>query len=226
MGIIVMEPLRGGNLAGKVPAAVQAIWDEAEVKRTPAEWALRWVWNHPEVTLILSGMNDDEHIEENIRIAGEAHPNSLTDKELELVSRAGEKYRELMKVGCTGCGYCMPCPEGVNIPFCFEAYNSLHMFGDSQRVKMEARIGYMTQLAAIPGARAASYASQCEKCGACEEACPQQLPVSEVLEDVSATFEGPILKVLYMFMRGVLVFQRRGALREGRRASRQLREGP
>jgi predicted aldo/keto reductase-like oxidoreductase len=224
MGVIVMEPLRGGNLAGKVPAAVQAIWDEAEVKRTPAEWALRWIWNHPEVTLILSGMNDDEHIAENIRIAGEALPNSLTEKELELVRRAGEKYRELMKVGCTGCGYCMPCPAGVNIPYSFQAYNDLHMFGDARRVKMEARIGYMTQLAAIPGRRTASYASQCEKCGACEEACPQQLPVSEALEDVVATFEGPMLKVLYMFMRGVLVFQRRGALREGRRASRQLHE--
>jgi predicted aldo/keto reductase-like oxidoreductase len=226
MGVIVMEPLRGGNLAGKVPPAVQAIWDEAEVKRTPAEWALRWVWNHPEVTVILSGMNDDAHIEENIRIAGEAHPDSLTEKELELVRRAGQKYRELMKVGCTGCGYCMPCPAGVNIPYCFEAYNNLHMFGDARRVKMEARIGYLTQLAEIPGARTASYASQCEKCGACEEACPQQLPVSEVLEDVVATFEGPMLKVLYAFMRGVLVFQRRSALREGRRASRILHRSP
>ena len=225
LGVIVMEPLRGGNLAGKVPAAVQEIWDEAEVKRTPAEWALRWIWNHPDVTVILSGMNDDEHIEENIRIAGEAHPDSLTDKELELVSRAGKKYRELMKVGCTGCGYCMPCPAGVNIPFSFEVYNNLHMFGDSRRATMEARIGYMSQLAAIPGARTASYPSQCEKCGACEEACPQQLPVSEVLEDVVATFEGPVLKVLYLFMKGMLVFQRRGALREGRRASRQLHEG-
>jgi len=220
LGVIVMEPLRGGNLAGKMPPAIQAIWDEADTKRTPAEWALRWIWNHPEVTVVLSGMNEEKQIEENIRIAGEAHPGSLTDKELDLVKRASEKYRELMKVGCTGCGYCMPCPAGVNIPYCFEVYNGLHMFGGGRKAKMEARISYLSQLAEIPGARTAGYASQCEKCGACEEVCPQQLPVSELLEDVTAEFEGPMLKALYLFMRGMLVFQRRGGLREGRRAER------
>jgi len=223
LGVVVMEPLRGGNLAGKAPPAVQAIWDEAEIKRTPAEWALRWVWNHPEVTVVLSGMNDEKQIEENIRIAGEARPNSLTDEELQLISRVAKKYRELMKVGCTGCGYCMPCPSGVNIPYCFQIYNSFSMFGDSRKAKMEARLGYLMQLAAIPGKRTASYASLCEKCGSCEEACPQQLPVSELLEDVVEEFEGPMLKVLQMVMKTMLVFQRRGGLREGRRAGNRTR---
>ena len=223
LGVIVMEPLRGGNLAGKAPPAVQAIWDEAEIRRTPAEWALRWVWNHPEVTVVLSGMNDEKQIEENIRIAGEARPNSLTDEELQLISRVAKKYRELMKIGCTGCGYCMPCPSGVNIPYCFQIYNSFSMFGDSRKAKMEARLGYLMQLAAIPGKREASYASLCEKCGACEEACPQQLPVSELLEDVVEEFEGPMLKVLQMVMKTMLVFQRRGGLREGRRAGNRTR---
>ncbi len=110
LGVVVMEPLRGGNLAAATPPpAVQTIWDEAAVKRTPAEWALRWIWNLPEVTLILSGMNDEAQIEENLAIAGTAEANTLTQEELDLVARASRTYQELMKVGCTGCGYCMPC---------------------------------------------------------------------------------------------------------------------
>jgi predicted aldo/keto reductase-like oxidoreductase len=112
LGVVVMEPLRGGNLAGRIPPAVQAIWDEAEVKRSPAEWALRWLWNHLEVTVVLSGMNREDHIRENLRIADEGHPNSLSERELELVRRVAETYRGLMKAGCTGCRYCMPCPSG------------------------------------------------------------------------------------------------------------------
>ena len=112
LGVIVMEPLRGGNLGLPTPPpAVAAIWNEAKVRRTPAEWALRWVWNRPEVTVVLSGMNEEEQIQENLAIANTAHANALTEEELELVERVGRKYRELMKVGCTGCGYCMPCPS-------------------------------------------------------------------------------------------------------------------
>ena len=103
LGVIIMEPLRGGNLTRNVPPAVQEIWDEAPVKRTPAEWALRWIWNHPDVTVVLSGMNDESHIRENIRVAGEAYPHSLNEAELQLVQRVEKKYRELLKVGCTGC---------------------------------------------------------------------------------------------------------------------------
>lgn len=127
LAVIVMEPLRGGNLTRTVPQVVKEIWNEAPVKRSPAEWALRWVWNHPGVTVVLSGMNDEENIRENLRIADEAYPDSLTEEELELVKRVEAKYRELLKVGCTGCQYCMPCPAGVNIPLCFEHYNNLNL---------------------------------------------------------------------------------------------------
>ena len=226
LGVIIMEPLRGGNLAGKIPPAVQAIWDEADVKRTPAEWALRWIWNHPEVTVVLSGMNEEKQIDENIRTASEAHPHSLTDEELRLVSRVEKMYRKLMKVGCTGCGYCMPCPSGVNIPFCFQISNGLHMLGGTRKAKMEARINYLTQLAAIPGVRTAAFASLCENCGTCAEACPQQLPVPELLADVAAELEGPVLKLLYWFMKTLLVFQRRAALREGNRAESRIKKAP
>ncbi|MGA9189759.1 MAG: aldo/keto reductase [Methanosarcina sp.] len=135
LGIIVMEPLLGGNLASPVPPEVEEIWDEAEVKRTPAEWAFRWVWNHPEVTVVLSGMNEESQVEENLKIADEAYPDSLTEAEVQLVSRVEQKYRQLMKIGCTGCQYCMHCPSGVNIPECFSIYNNLHMFGNVDGAK-------------------------------------------------------------------------------------------
>ena len=127
LGVIVMEPLRGGKLTRFIPPEIKEIWNEAEIKRTPAEWGLRWVWNRPEVTVVLSGMNEESHIEENLRIADEAYPNSLTEAELQLVKRVEQKYRELMKIGCTGCRYCLPCPSGVDIPGCFEIYDNFSL---------------------------------------------------------------------------------------------------
>jgi uncharacterized protein len=189
LGVIVMEPLLGGKLASPVPAEVEAIWDEAAVRRTPAEWALRWVWNRPEVTLVLSGMNKEAHIEENVRIAGEAEANSLTEAELELVGRVEQTYRRLMKASCTGCRYCIPCPAGVAIPVCFELYNTMHMFGSAD----EARFMYAVRLCgAITGGEPA-YASQCVGCGLCLEKCPQHLAIPDLLASVVADLEGPDL---------------------------------
>jgi uncharacterized protein len=184
LGVVVMEPLRGGNLAGRTPQEVQAIWDQADIKRTPAEWALRWVWDHPEVSVVLSGMNDEEHIKENLRIADEAYPDSLTEKELRLIGEAEKTYRRLMKVGCTGCGYCLPCPEGVDIPSCFEIYNSKFMFGDKR-----ADMAYMVRHSGVSGRP--TYASLCTECGTCEELCPQDIEISEMLKDVAEMFDGP-----------------------------------
>lgn len=169
LGAIIMEPLQGGNLSlASPPPPVDAIWREAQRRRTPAEWALRWVWNHPEVTVVLSGMNDEKHLEENLAVAAEAHPNSLTASELELVAKAGRKYREIMKVGCTSCGYCLPCPNGVSISQCFEVYNSMHMFGPAA----VARVIYALQMGGLQSGRP-GYASQCEECGDCLDKCPQ-----------------------------------------------------
>ena len=129
LGVIVMEPLRGGDLGRpSPPSAVAAVWDTGGQKRSPVEWALRWVWNHPEVTVVLSGMNEESHIAENIAIAENAHPNSLSESELQLIEKVSQTYRKIMKVGCTGCGYCQPCPAGVLIPRCFEIYNNMHMY--------------------------------------------------------------------------------------------------
>ncbi len=211
LGVIVMEPLRGGNLAGRVPREVEAIWDEAEVKRTPVEWALRWIWNRPQVTCVLSGMNKDEHVEENLRVAGEAHPGSLTPEELRLVSRVEETYRRVMKIGCTGCRYCMPCPEGVDIPFCFQIYNDKHTFGDRR-----AGFTYITMLAGT--LHGTGYASLCKDCGRCVKKCPQHLAIPELLRDVAAEFEGFTMKPTAWIMRRVVAFMAWRDKRRGRKA--------
>lgn len=186
IGVIIMEPLRGGMLASHVPPAVKEIWDEAQTKRTAAEWALRWIWNHPEVTVVLSGMNNEKHIVENLTAADKAYPNSLTEAELKLVKRAERKYRELMKAGCTGCRYCMPCPEGVSIPLCFELYNSLHMSGNAD----EAKFLYAAMLCGVLSAGEPAFASRCVQCGSCLEKCPQHLEIPKLLESVVEELEG------------------------------------
>jgi predicted aldo/keto reductase-like oxidoreductase len=217
LGVIIMEPLRGGNLTGRIPPAVQAIWDEADVKRSPAEWALRWIWNHPEVTVVLSGMNREDHIEENLRIADEAHPESLSDKELSIVNRAAETYRGLMKAGCTGCRYCMPCPAGVDIPTCFDIYNGSHIFGDKQ----VARVLYLLRLGGVGDSGKAAYASMCEHCGTCEEVCPQHLPVQALLEDVAKDFEGRGSKAVARLVSLFLGVPRWRAFRRARRVEKR-----
>ena len=190
LAVMIMEPLRGGNLVNPVPLAVKEIWDEAPTKRTAAEWALRWVWNHPEVSVVLSGMNKEDHIEENLRIAGEAYPNSLTEAELQLVTKVERKYRELMKVGCTGCRYCMPCPQGVNIPLCFETYNQMYMSGNAD----EAKFLYAARLGSVLSVGEPEFASRCIQCGECLEKCPQHLDIPTILESVVEELEGPDLE--------------------------------
>ena len=120
---MVMEPLRGGMLAGKLPKEAEEIYRTAKTQRSAAEWGLRWVWNHPEVTVVLSGMNDEKHIAENIKTCETALPGTMTPEDLATVDAVAAVYNRLIKVGCTGCAYCMPCPFGVNIPQNFFLYN-------------------------------------------------------------------------------------------------------
>jgi hypothetical protein len=191
LGVIVMEPLRGGNLGLAIPPpAVQEIWNQAGTRRTPAEWALRWVWNHPEVIVVLSGMNEESHIEENLSVADTAYPDTLTVEELEIVERVSRKYQELMKVECTGCGYCMPCPSDVLIPGCFETYNKMHMFGETDM----AKFSYAIRMSGLLADGKPKYASQCVECGECLDKCPQHIPIPEFLAKVAAEMEGPDLE--------------------------------
>jgi uncharacterized protein len=203
LAVVVMEPLRGGNLAKTPPPAVAKIWDQADTKRTPVEWALRFVWNHPEVTMVLSGMNEDEHIRENIDIASVAAPDTLTKNELSLIREARRSFNEVMKVGCTGCQYCMPCPSGVNIPACFEYYNSRHAFKDRM-----ARFMYLGGNGGLFSGKTA-LASQCTECGECIEKCPQSLAIPEYLKDVSKDMEGIMAKPLMWLIKKVMKVKKR-----------------
>jgi predicted aldo/keto reductase-like oxidoreductase len=217
LGVVIMEPLRGGNLAKKIPA-VDKIWQESAVQRTPAEWALRWVWNHPGVTVVLSGMNDEKQVEENLRIADEAHPDSLTPDELLLVHKAEETYRGLMRAGCTGCHYCMPCPAGVDIPTCFEFYNNLGMFGEAGMTKINyvLRTGGLTSIGR-------SFASLCKECGKCEKACPQGLPIHTLLKGVVADLEPWWFMPATWALKRFFVFDTWKARREARKARGRVR---
>jgi len=174
LGVVVMEPLRGGKLADRMPGEIQAIWESAEKKRTPAEWALRWVWNHPEVSTALSGVSTMGQIMENVRVANEGKPNSLSDKELSIIGQVKEAYRRMLKIDCTGCAYCMPCETGVNIPLNFSLYNDLFMFKDA-----EINLLLYNEMLS-PEQRA----SACTECGKCEEQCPQHLQIQEELKVV------------------------------------------
>jgi uncharacterized protein len=215
LGIIIMEPLRGGVLARQPTREVQAVWDEAIVKRSPAEWGLRWVWDHPEVTVVLSGMNEERHIEENLRVADEALPGSLTDKELALVGRVKEVYRRQIKVGCTGCHYCLPCPAGVNIPACFEYYNNMGL-GDPMEEKMKY---VMFVGGGIDGSGRKGYASLCKSCNKCVEVCTQHIDIPAELKNVAKAMESPEMKVIgFVFRPAFGAYMRYDRWRNRRRA--------
>ena len=203
MGVIIMEPLRGGSLTVKLPRQVQRVYETAPVKRSSAEWGLRWVWNHPEVTVVLSGMNDEKHISENIRIASDAEPGALTERDLQTIEKAVARYRALCRVGCTGCQYCMPCPSGVNIPMAFDIYNQYHM-GNG---KLMARFLYWGQLGGVGGGEPA-VASQCVNCGKCAKHCPQKIDIPAEIKNVEKTFEGrhlgPLQKKALSFVLGLM----------------------
>lgn len=176
LGIIVMEPLRGGALTSAVPTDIQQVWDSAPVKRSPAEWALRWVWNDPRVTVVLSGMTTMEQVDENIRIAQEARAHSLEQREMKVVEKARSMYEQKIEVDCTTCGYCMPCPHGVNIPEAFRFFNQAIMFENIERYGREYRNFYKDNQADL-----------CIECGECEPQCPQHIPIIEKLKDATST---------------------------------------
>jgi predicted aldo/keto reductase-like oxidoreductase len=199
VAVMVMEPLRGGNLAGHLPDEVQKRFDAAPVKRTAAEWGLRWVWNHKGVTVVLSGMNEEAQIEENLQVAETALPDSLTGSDLAVLEEARQIYRRLMKVDCTGCRYCMPCPAGVNIPECFAFYNNTAFFPHNR----ENRMLYIIRLGGIIG-DVPSYAGLCKHCGKCERICPQHIPIQQRLKEVSETFEGRGMGARRFLMKGVM----------------------
>lgn len=191
LGVIAMEPLRGGSLVGKIPKEIQKIYDEAPIKRSAADWAFRWIYNNPAISLVLSGMNDDEHIKENIKIASNATPNGMSKEELAIINRARDKYLDIMQVGCTGCAYCMPCPAGINIPACFKGLNNYYMFG-----KGGAKFNHMLYQGIKTDDGKAHWSSACIDCGKCEEACPQNLEIRKDLKKVQKDLETPFIRAV------------------------------
>lgn len=196
IAVIVMEPLRGGTLVSKLPREIQTLYADQQVNRTPAEWALKWIWNHPEVTCVLSGMNVDEHIEANIRYASEVDPNQFTEAESNTIDQAREIYLSLQKVPCTGCQYCMPCPFGVDIPRCFDLYNSKHL------LKQKTGTFYWMQLGGMNGKP--SHASLCLSCGKCLEHCPQSIAIPTELKAVAKDMENVFMKPFMIIGRNVV----------------------
>lgn len=195
--VIIMEPLRGGKLVNNLPEQVVKEFKSFDEKRTPAEWALRWIWNHPEVTVILSGMSDEEQLAENMRMALTAEANSLTEAELQVFDRVKAIMLEKTKVPCTACGYCMPCPAGVNIPGCFSAYNDKYLLGDKRN-----KLKYMQTLGTL--AKQPAYASLCKDCGKCEHHCPQHIEIRKELKTVKREMEGFYFKPLVAVARKIL----------------------
>jgi predicted aldo/keto reductase-like oxidoreductase len=196
--IIVMEPLRGGQIVNALPPQVNQIWDQAKPERSPAEWAFRWVWNHPEVTVALSGMSDERQLTENVQTASSAGANQLSSAELERFEKVRAIINENCRVGCTACGYCMPCPYGVDIPGCFAIYNEKYSLG-----KKQSWFQYLRDTGAMTAHPA--YASLCTQCGQCERLCPQQIPIREKLTEVAHDLEGlffrPVATLARKFMR-------------------------
>lgn len=176
LAVVIMEPLRGGRLVRNVPEEIQAVWDQAPEKRTPAEWAFRWLGNFPEVKVILSGMGTMSEVQENIRTLNDALPNSLSDEEMALVDQVKQIYNNRIKVKCTDCRYCLPCPQGVNIPRIFSIYNHAsvyNMFEDGRR--QYSRL-----------IQDGTDAGQCIECENCESLCPQNLTIIEYLKEAHA----------------------------------------
>ncbi|MBR3203673.1 MAG: aldo/keto reductase [Solobacterium sp.] len=173
--VVIMEPLRGGKLVNMLPEGAKKAMEASEHNWSPAEWGLRWLYNQPEVTVVLSGMNSEEMVLENCRTASETPEGSLTPDDFAVLEVVKEKIREKEKVGCTGCRYCMPCPKGVDIPGIFRCYNAMYTESKSQgRFQFAQTVGLTKEPA---------FATQCIQCGKCEQHCPQSLPIREKLKE-------------------------------------------
>ena len=173
--VVIMEPLRGGKLVNMLPDKAKAAFAESERSWTPAEWACRWLYNQPEVTVVLSGMNSLQMVEENCRTADDMKAGSLTDKDFELLEKVKRAIHEKERVGCTGCRYCMPCPKGVDIPGTFACWNTMYTEGKSSgRFQYAQTVGLTKEPA---------FATQCIECGKCEQHCPQSIPIRQKLKE-------------------------------------------
>lgn len=173
--VIVMEPLRGGKLINMLPETARKTFADSGRGWSPAEWGLRWLYNQPEVTCVLSGMNSIAMVKQNCQTASEAGVGDFSEADFQIVKKVIEQIHEREKVGCTGCRYCMPCPRNVDIPGAFRCYNVMYTESKKQgRFEYAQTVGLTKEPA---------FATQCIACGKCEEHCPQNIPIREKLKE-------------------------------------------
>ena len=186
LAVIIMEPLRGGKLVNLLPEEAKKIFADYPIKHTPAQWAFRWLWNQPEITCVLSGMNSDEMVRDNIQTASTVTAGELGPAEETMLKQVVAAINAKMKVGCTGCGYCMPCPKGVDIPGTFAAYN--------RRYSENKFWGLVDYFMCTSLRKNSSAASNCIECGKCENHCPQHIQIRQELKNARKELEGPVYK--------------------------------
>ncbi|MBE5798544.1 MAG: aldo/keto reductase [Clostridiales bacterium] len=186
--VMIMEPLRGGKLAGRLPEEAKKAFADHQPQRTPAQWAFRWLWNQKEITCVLSGMNSMEMVLDNIQTASTVSVGELTQDDQNMLASVVRAINAKMKVGCTGCGYCMPCPKNVDIPGTFAAYNRRY---SENRFSSFVEYAMCTALRKNPTA-----ASQCVGCGKCEMHCPQGIHIREELKNAQRELEGPLYRIV------------------------------
>jgi len=184
--VIIMEPLRGGKLVNLLPEKAKRIIAENDRGYSAAEWAFRWLYDQPEVTCVLSGMNSMEMLKENLKIADETQIGAFDASDFELIDKIKTEIEHTVKVGCTGCGYCMPCPKGVDIPETFRCYNNYYAEGKRVAIKeyMQCTLFRKNH----------SNASMCVSCGLCETHCPQHIEIRKELKNAAAKLETPMFK--------------------------------
>jgi len=199
MAAVIMEPLLGGRLAKDLPKAAMELFDKAAPGRTPAAWGLKWLWDKPEVTVVLSGMNAMAQLRENIGIADETPVGSLTEEERGVYRQAYTAVSEAYKVPCTGCNYCMPCPYGVNIPGCFSGYNMSYVLGYFSGVQ-----AYVNSVMGLGSKSGGGGAGKCTQCGACLPKCPQNIEIPDRLKEVRKRMEPAPVRVALAVIRKFL----------------------
>lgn len=187
LSVMIMEPLRGGKLVNRLPASAKDIFKKYPIQRTPAQWAFRWLWNQPEVTVVLSGMNSTQMVIDNIETASNVSVGEFTDNDNKMLNEVANAINSKMKVSCTGCGYCMPCPKNVDIPGTFAAYNRKYSEGWFPALKEYFMCTTLRKNSTV--------ASNCIGCGKCEKHCPQNIKIRDELSNAKKALEVPVFKI-------------------------------